>query len=264
MNEFRYIGTELDLFSAATVWKSYLRRHIAPYLGEHVLEVGAGLGSTTKLLCPAGKRTGTWVCLEPDTEMARSLAETIQRHELPECCQVVPGTLDQVSSDAMFDTILYVDVLEHIADDRAEMARAAAHLNPGGYLVVLAPAHDWLFSPFDRAIGHYRRYTRRTLRALAPSGSVPVRTIYLDSVGLLASLGNRLFLKRSLPGKAQIAFWDKVLVRGSRITDPLLCYSLGKSVLSVCQRPGLTQETRRESCRTARHRDVIRLEKKGR
>jgi hypothetical protein len=63
-----------------------------------------------------------------------------------------------------------------------------------------------------------------------------VRSIYLDSAGLLASLGNRLFLSQSMPGPGQIAFWDKVLVRCSRVVDPLLCYSLGKSVLCVWER----------------------------
>ena len=64
-----------------------------------------------------------------------------------------------------------------------------------------------------------------------------VRTIYLDSVGLLASLDNRLFLKHAIPGPGQVAFWDKVLVRCSRLVDPLLFYSLGMSVLSIWKRP---------------------------
>jgi len=68
---------------------------------------------------------------------------------------------------------------------------------------------------------------------------VLVRSIYPDSVGLLASLGNRLFLSQSMPGPGQIAFWDKVMVRCSRLVDPLLFHALGKSVLSVWRRPVL-------------------------
>jgi hypothetical protein len=242
MTEYCYVGTELELFAQATVWKSYFRRHIKPFLGDRVLEVGAGLGGTTRLLCGQGQ--SAWVCLEPDSELARQLGEAASRGNLPGNCEIVVGTLSQVSPDSLFDTLLYIDVLEHIEDDRGELERAAAHLKPGGSVVVLAPAHPWLFSPFDRAIGHYRRYTRSSLRSIGPPGLDMVRSIYLDSIGLLASLGNRLLLAQSMPGTRQIAFWDKVLVRCSTIFDPLVGYSLGKSVLGVWKRPASTETPR--------------------
>jgi SAM-dependent methyltransferase len=236
MSTYQYVGDELELFSQATVWKSYFRRQITPFLGAEVLEVGAGLGGTTKLLCRQGH--ASWLCLEPDPELAGLLSQAQQRGDLPESCQVEVGTLAQLPPYQQFDTILYIDVLEHIQDDRRELERAATHLKPGGHLVVLGPAHPWLYSPFDEAIGHYRRYTRPSLRALTPEGTVLVRSVYLDSVGMLASLGNRLLLKHARPTTKQIAFWDKVLVRGSRVLDPILLHSLGKSVLSVWRRPG--------------------------
>src|SRR5260370_30792037 len=89
---------------------------------------------------------------------------------LPGRCQVQIGTLRNVAAASLYDTILYLDVLEHIADDAAELAAAANHLAPGGHLVVLGPAHQFLFSAFDEAIGHYRRYNSRRLAALTPIG----------------------------------------------------------------------------------------------
>ena len=126
-----------------------------------------------------------------------------------------------------------MDVLEHIEDDRGEVARAARHLRPGGHIIALSPAHQWLFTPFDRAIGHYRRYTRSSFGALAPKGSRQARLVYLDSIGLFASLANKLVLKSAMPKPSQVAFWDRVLVRMSRLVDPVLGYSAGKSVLAV-------------------------------
>ena len=64
-----------------------------------------------------------------------------------------------------------------------------------------------------------------------------VRSIYLDSIGMLASIGNRLVLSQSMPRPGQIVLWDKVMVRCSRLVDPLLFYSLGKSVLSIWKPP---------------------------
>jgi cyclopropane fatty-acyl-phospholipid synthase-like methyltransferase len=231
MTYYAYVGGELDLFAAATKWKSYFRSHLEPYLGGEVLEVGAGLGGTTRLLCRGHERR--WVCLEPDAALAERLGQAIRDGKVPRPCEVMVGTLEQIARPANFDTLLYIDVLEHIPDDRGELVRAAQCLRPGGHVLALSPAHQWLYTPFDQAIGHCRRYTKKTLAALTPDGLELVRLIYLDSVGLLASLGNRLVLKSAMPTSKQIAVWDKFLVRLSRIVDPLLAYTVGKSVVGV-------------------------------
>jgi hypothetical protein len=141
--------------------------------------------------------------------------------------------MGQVAADPVFDTIIYIDVLEHIKEDRSELTEAARRLRLGGHVLVLAPAHQWLYTRFDNAVGHYRRYCKKTLAALTPDDLELVRLIYLDSAGLLASLGNRLMLHSAVPTPRQIAVWDKGLVPLSRLVDPLLFYSMGKSVLAV-------------------------------
>jgi SAM-dependent methyltransferase len=232
---YQYVGNELELFAGARRWKAYVREQVAPYLGGRVLEVGAGIGGTTQALCGAGH--ATWVCLEPDAGLAGQLGARLEAGGLPGSCRLVVGTLAELDPGERFDSVLYMDVIEHIADDRAELEGAAARLVPGGHLVVLVPAHGWLFTDFDRAIGHYRRYTRRTLSAAAPGGLERVRLRYLDSVGLLASLGNRLLLRQSVPTPGQIALWDGVMVRLSRWVDPLTLWGVGKSVLGVWRKP---------------------------
>lgn len=229
--DLEYAGTELELFAGAVNWKRYLREQIAPYLGATVLEVGAGIGTTTKAFCDGTARR--WVCLEPDAKMAARIGEEVREGALPACCEPVAGTLGDLPDDERFETVLYVDVLEHVEDDRGELARAVARLAPGGHAVVLSPAHQWLFTPFDASIGHFRRYTKRSLAALEPPGATLVRARYLDAVGMLASLGNRLVLRSASPTREQIALWDRVMVRASRRVDAWLGFTLGKSVLAV-------------------------------
>ncbi len=231
MSAFTYVGDELDLFAAATNWKSYFRRRLLPYLGRSVVEVGAGFGGTTKLLCQGD--FDRWLCLEPDATLAGRLTEAVGRGELPACCKVEVGTIEQVPEGPEFDTALYMDVLEHIEDDAGEVARVARRLKPGGHVIALSPAHQWLFTPFDKAIGHHRRYTRKTFGALKSPDLDVVRLDYLDSVGMLASLGNRLVLNRSMPNPKQIAVWDKLMVPMSKVLDPVLGFALGKSVFAV-------------------------------
>jgi hypothetical protein len=127
-------------------------------------------------------------------------------------------------------------VLEHIEDDFSEIAKASTFLKTGGFLVILAPAHQWLYSEFDRSIGHFRRYNSKSLTAVIPADYTRVVLRYLDSAGIFASLLNRVLLHKTVPTPAQIRFWDKVLVTVSRISDPVLLYLAGKSIIGVWQK----------------------------
>ena len=230
MTQLPYVGTELEIFSRAVNWKRYWADRIRPYVRGAVLEVGAGIGINTPFLKNA--ESAHWLCLEPDAALAAELqtrCETLG-------CEVLVGTLEDVPESLRFDTILYIDVLEHIADDRAELQRATGMLRAGGHLVVVSPAHQWLFTPFDAAIGHHRRYTRRTLAQAAPPALELVRIDYLDTVGVLLSLGNRVALRQSMPTQGQVLLWDRVAVPASRRLDWMLGYRAGKSVLGVWRR----------------------------
>jgi SAM-dependent methyltransferase len=225
-----YIGGELELFAAASNWKSYVAAQLAPYIEGRVLEVGAGIGGNILTLC--GDRVTHYLALEPDDRLAAVIQRRLDDGELPATVSVMRGTLARLT-DEKFDTILYVDVLEHIAEDRAELAHAARHLASNGHLIVLSPAHQYLFSPFDRAIGHVRRYSRSGLAALTPAACRIARVRMLDSAGFGLSLGNRLLLRASMPTQAQIRFWDRVIVRISRLTDRLSGFRFGKSILMI-------------------------------
>jgi len=230
----RYVGSELELFAAATNWKGYFARLLAPFIGARVLEVGSGLGTNIGYL--HGPAVRDWTSLEPDESLAHHIASRIAAGDLPPDCHVIAGTIASIKPANRFDTVLYVDVLEHIADDAGELAAAAAALAPGGHLVVLAPAHQFLFSPFDGAIGHWRRYNGAALANLTPRGCRIRARLALDSAGFLASLANRLLLKASMPSRGQIAFWDRVLVPVSRMLDAVTGRRFGKTVVAVWQR----------------------------
>jgi hypothetical protein len=100
-----------------------------------------------------------------------------------------------------------------------------------------------LYSEFDRAIGHHRRYTKETLSLVMPDDLELVRLLYLDSIGLALSVSNRWFLKQAQPTAAQIRFWDRMVVPCSRVVDRLCDYRLGKSVLGVWRRTANTATT---------------------
>jgi SAM-dependent methyltransferase len=220
---FHYSGNELPLMAQAVRWKTYVAGLVHPYLGASVLEVGAGIGSNIAFLFHAP--VSQWTALEPDAAQAAQINDTRVR--------VVAGTLTAIETTARFDAIVYLDVLEHIEDDAQELRHAAMRLTPGGRLIVLSPAHPFLFSPMDVAVGHYRRYTAAGLRALTPAGCRLERLRLLDSAGFFASLANRLLLRTAQLSPGQVRLWDGVLVRVSHVLDWLLFYRFGKSILVV-------------------------------
>ncbi|MGH7886836.1 MAG: class I SAM-dependent methyltransferase [Candidatus Binatia bacterium] len=229
--ETAYAGRELDLFALANNWKSYIKEEIARYISGDVLEVGAGIGATTAALHDGTARC--WVCLEPDASLASRLQSRILDSAAASTTKVIVGSLGNFAQQARFDCILYIDVLEHIEDDRGQIERAAQLVRSGGRIIVLSPAHQWLFSDFDKSIGHFRRYKKATLRSLMPSGWVEEKLTYLDSIGVLLSLGNVLALRQAMPKRSQIILWDRLCVPLSRHVDHLSGGVMGKSVLAV-------------------------------
>ena len=230
MSELNYVGSELDLFAAVWNWKAYWSGQIRPFLSGDILEVGAGIGSNTRFLDPGGAER--WVCLDPDPELIVRLVEKFGTVLPRRAYEAVCGTLESLAGQ-QFDTIIYIDVLEHIDNDREELNRAASHLRPGGHLIVLSPAHQRLFSPFDAAIGHFRRYNRPMLRTISPASLRLERMRYLDCAGLILSAANTLLLRQSMPTKAQLQFWNHWIVPISRILDKVFLYSVGKTIIAV-------------------------------
>lgn len=231
MTEISYIGNELHLFQYAENWKRYYGNFINPYIKGKVLEVGAGIGSTTAYLCDGSQEE--WLCLEPDPNLYSLLKDKIDAKKLPACCKSKKGVSADIDATEKYDTILYIDVIEHIEDDRNELAHSIKHLNTNGHLIVLVPAHQFLFNEFDKTIGHYRRYNKKMLTSLIPEGLQLERLRYMDSTGFFAAIVNKFFLRQDYYTSKQIDFWNRFMVPISKITDRVINYKLGKTLVGV-------------------------------
>jgi SAM-dependent methyltransferase len=232
-DSWRYQGTELDNFAAATNWTRFLTKKFKKFVKGDVLEVGAGLGTMSNMLMSS--ETRSWTFVEPDEVMFQRL-KTL-KWQIP--TQFFHGTLDQVEATSQFDTILYIDVLEHIEDDLAEVKKAYQRLRKGGVLILSCPAFQFLYNDFDRGVGHFRRYRKNDFQKLADAalpGSRNHILRYVDPMGFLLQLTNKLFLKTKHPKRSQILLWDQVFVPISRVVDPLTQFIAGKTVLGVWEK----------------------------
>jgi 2-polyprenyl-3-methyl-5-hydroxy-6-metoxy-1,4-benzoquinol methylase len=237
MKTFKYPGQELDVFALASNWKQYWGSRIFSHIKGHVLEVGAGIGNNTIHLQELSRNMyESWTCLEPDPAFVTQLKQKMAENDSESLTNIVKGTIETTTGKDAYDTILYIDVLEHIYDDASELEKASRILSFKGHLVVVAPALSFLYTDFDKSIGHYRRYTIPSLKRLTPKGCQVVMAAYLDSMGVLASLANRLLLRQNLPTSDQIIFWDKYLVKISLLTDKLSMGKIGKSVILIWEK----------------------------
>jgi SAM-dependent methyltransferase len=141
----------LELLEGATQYNAWLASKLEPYLGSQNLELGAGHGTLTAIIA----RTYCVVASEPSETGRAVMSRRFGSHSL---VRRVVGDVDELPVGESFDCVYSANVLEHVADDVALIQRAARVLRPGGHFVALVPAGAWLYSRFDAAIGHHRRY----------------------------------------------------------------------------------------------------------
>ena len=233
--EFEYSGSELTVFSGAKNWKSYWKSRINKFVQGDILDVGAGIGSTAELFIN-DVRLNNWLFLEPDKNLASEIAAKIKTNVFSEKYAILNCTISDLQSNKSFNTILYIDVLEHIEDDLSELAYASNLLSSDGFVVILVPAHQILFSNFDTQVGHYRRYSKSSLTQAIPPNLQIVKMEYLDSVGVLASLASKFIFKGGNPSSFQVKIWDSLFVPLSKIIDQIIFYTTGKSIVCVLKK----------------------------
>jgi 2-polyprenyl-3-methyl-5-hydroxy-6-metoxy-1,4-benzoquinol methylase len=210
-------------------YNAWVWERLRPYIGQRVLEAGAGSGTMTRFLY--GREL--IVAADRETAYVDRLRNAFRRRP-----GVVVENLDLESDDALrlgdhrFDTVTCINVLEHTTDDVGALRRAHALLQPGGRVVVFVPADASLFGALDDGIGHRRRYEKQELiDKLHAAGFEVEHVSYQNRMSRLAwRLNSKLFNRRALPA-AQSRLFDVLvpLFRALEGENP----STGLSLIAV-------------------------------
>lgn len=237
MDNFIYQGGELEVFKFAKNWKNYYKSLLIGHLGHNsIIEVGAGIGEMTKCLRQLSA-SSVWICVEPDKSNSSAIRKLILNEEIDGNIEVFTGTLEDFDpGDRKFESVLFIDSLEHIENDRKVLEDAASLLKPNGKIIIIAPAHNFIYSEFDKKIGHFRRYNKKIIRGIIPDSMREISFKYIDSVGLFLNLANKYLLKSSNPKLNQILFWDRCIVPISKLVDRMLNYHFGKNLVCVLKK----------------------------
>ena len=222
----KYPGKELEIFDKATIWRKYIYYLTKNYLKDNILEIGAGLGSFTKGYY---KKFQNITLTDLDEENVNTLKKNFSEEKNIKICS---NFINEI--EGKFNTIIYLNVLEHIESDKDEIMMAEKKLNQNGHLVILVPAHQKLYSEFDKAIGHCRRYNINFFKQNKFKNLKLEKLIYLDFFGYFLYFFNNIFFKKDVyPTPFKILLWDKIFTPFTVIIDFLIGYSAGKNILCI-------------------------------
>jgi SAM-dependent methyltransferase len=148
--------------------------------------------------------------------------------------------LREIEMSETFDSTIMVNVLEHIRDDAGALRALRDRLNPGGNCLIYVPALNWLYGPYDREVGHYRRYSKRRLAAVArEAGLRPVSLRYVNMLAIPAwAVFSSGWLDRGDTQRVgrSLDLWDRVGVPLTRAIERRVPPPIGLNLFCVARR----------------------------
>jgi len=225
----KYIGKELEAFDRAKFWRSYIYFLIKGYLGKNILEIGAGIGSFTKIYKDNNKKI---TLTEIDPHNHKNLISKFKNTKKINIFKKYTNSIK-----GKYDTLLHLNVLEHIKDDKKELDNCLDLIKSKGFVIILVPAHQRLFSKLDKAVGHFRRYDKKFFLNYKNDEIKSKKIFYLDSCGMILYYLNGLFKSSDIyPSKLKIFIWDKIFTPLTFFLDFFLFYKIGKNILCIIKK----------------------------
>lgn len=230
----RFLARELEIIAEMPRYYDWITDKIRPHVGGRVVEIGAGIGSMSERLLPLSDD----LCLvEPSAYFSSVLHQRFTGRDDVSFHQTSVESYLEANHQGRCNTVVMVNVLEHIKDDATVLAGVRELLEKDGKLAVFVPALPFLYSKLDEAVGHYRRYLCEDLSALLRRAGFKVIDIrYMDVLGILpwwlvmTLLGNTTFNPR------QVRLYDTVGVPLTRAFESLFKPRIGKNILAVAER----------------------------
>ncbi|MGB6484591.1 MAG: class I SAM-dependent methyltransferase [Candidatus Acidiferrales bacterium] len=226
---FVYSGTELDAMAEARNYCRWIMRYFAPYLGKRVVEIGAGTGTFSELLLNSERAVDLVLF-----EAAHNLFPLLRQRFADRNVRLHCGAFDPLALDGPADSIVLVNVLEHILHDAALLSQIHQSLRPGGSLLLFVPALAWNYGSLDKAFGHCRRYSKRGLGQKLEGARLRVEFMhYVNMMGIASWFFAGRVLRQTTLKPAQVRWYDRWVVPWSFKLEQICEPPLGQSLLVV-------------------------------
>lgn len=234
-----YIGKDLEAMSFAANYHRWILREFRPFIGRRIVEVGAGTGNFSRLLIAENPASLTLV--EPSDMfhvLVNGISEIKSETQITFHNSIFIDARDEIADQCTPDTIVYINVLEHIEDDRSELQAIYQTLQPGGHCLIFVPAFMALYGEFDLRVGHFRRYSKHELsEKCSAAGFEVVRSRYFDFAGIVPWYVKYKLLGSDNLSPGAVAAYDRYAVPFMSRVESLLRVPVGKNILAVLRRP---------------------------
>ena len=227
---FQYSGTELEAVAGGRNYYRWIVDRFAPFFGRKVVEVGAGIGTFSEFVIDS-PGVESLLSVEP----AGNVFPVLERKFLGnERVCAVRANIDQVEMAAEADSLVAVNVLEHVEDDEAFLRAAAKIVKPSGHLLLFVPAHQFLFGSLDKAFDHYRRYSKAGLSSLlSRSGWEVLQISNVNIAGILPWIVAGKILRNTTIGHRQMRIFDSLVIPVMRKVESIREPFIGQSLLAI-------------------------------
>ncbi len=225
-DSFVYEGKDLESMSFAKNYHNWIYENIEIELGNKIAECGSGVGNFTEFLLR--NDYAKIDAYEPCAKM--HLNNKFSKNPRVNC---INSNFELVSKnrDNKYDSVIFINVLEHIQKDFDAIMNAYRIIRPGGKLIIFVPALQFLYSNFDRSIGHYRRYQRSELTRLVENANFKIMSCkYFDSVGIIPWFIFMKVMRHGLSNRNTYAY-DTFVVPWLKFVEKLAPPPLGKNLL---------------------------------
>ena len=220
--------------AGAVNYNRWIIDRFRPFIRGNVLEVGIGHGSFCTLLPDNNHYTG----VDIDPALVDHAKTLYPQHNYYHADVIDPALPELVQRDH-YDSVLCLNVLEHIENDKAALENLLAITKPDGYVLLFVPAFPGLYNSMDKLAGHHRRYTKSSFRAVIPDNATIAMLCYFNQVGGIGWWANRFSSYTSLENDAinrQIRVFDRYVVPLSRACDPVTRHIFGQSLLCALRK----------------------------
>lgn len=233
IDNFKYSGRDLEAMSFAYNYHKWIFEEFNLFIGDNVIEVGAGSGNFSEMILQTNIKK--LITLEPSKNMFMILSNRLNKYNnILTYNSFFKDHYNKLINKC--DTIIYNNVLEHIKDDRLELKYIYKSLRSEGYLCLFIPALTWLYSEFDKSIGHYRRYEKKTLlEKLKTAGFKIIKAKYMDSFGIIIWYFVFVILRKKLISN-HVKYYDKFVIPILKRIEKIINIPIGKNLLIVAQK----------------------------
>jgi len=226
---------DLEALSMLVNYRRWIVSAFAPHLGNRCIEYGAGIGNISDMLRPYVEELHL---IEPFKPSFLTLSEKYRRDAgVHLSCETVEDSVVDIQKGS-FDSVVMVNVLEHIENDVALLSRIFEILRPTGTLCIFVPAHYFLFSAYDRLVGHYRRYELPDLSSkLVRAGFEVTRATYFDMIGVVPWFISMKLLHQTRIRSTLASLYDTLVVPLGRRLEANFNPPFGKNILLIGRKP---------------------------